>query len=83
MGKFIKNYDNLQTQIERADDTDWAAHAAGELAGTHDYTEIAKVRPVAPKRSAESKFVLLQLSPYQPREATWARCLPEIASQQL
>jgi hypothetical protein len=38
MSKFVKNCDVLEGQKIRADSTDWASHAAAELAGTYDYS---------------------------------------------
>ena len=53
-----RNCDVLDVQKQRAEADDWAAHAAAELAGTYDYSSVAKIT----KRVAEvfpSPYLLL------------------------
>lgn len=57
MQRHISQCDILEVQKSRADAPDWATHAAGELAGTVNYSSIAKI---AQRVAIEGKFFTIE-----------------------
>jgi len=57
MSRHISQCDILEVQKQRADAADWDKHAAGELAGTVNYSSLAKI---AKKVCIEGKFFTIE-----------------------
>ena len=57
LGKKVKNCDLLDVQKTRMDAPDWEVHAAAELAGTHNYSTLAKI---ARKTAEEGKYFTIE-----------------------
>ena len=57
LGKHVKHCDLLDVQKTRMDAPDWDKHAAAELAGTHNYSTLAKI---ARKTAEEGKYFTIE-----------------------
>ena len=57
LGKHVKNCDLLHVQKTRMDAAEWDVHAAAELAGTHNYSTLAKI---ARKTAEEGKYFTIE-----------------------
>jgi dihydroneopterin aldolase/2-amino-4-hydroxy-6-hydroxymethyldihydropteridine diphosphokinase/dihydropteroate synthase len=57
LSKHVKHCDLLDVQKTRMDAPDWATHAAAELAGTHNYSTLAKI---ARKTAEEGKYFTIE-----------------------
>ena len=57
LGQHVKDCDLLDVQKTRMDAPDWEKHAAAELAGTHNYSTLAKI---ARKMAEEGKYFTIE-----------------------
>lgn len=57
LGKHVRHCDQLEVQKKRMDAPDWDVHAAAELAGTHNYSTLAKI---ARKTAEEGKYFTIE-----------------------
>ncbi len=57
LSKHVKDCDQLDVQKTRMDAPDWERHAAAELAGTHNYSTLAKI---ARKTAEEGKYFTIE-----------------------
>ena len=57
LGEHVKKCDVLDEMKLRAQSPDWASHAASELAGTHNYSTLAKI---ARRIAEEGKFFTIE-----------------------
>ena len=57
LGKHVKHCDLLDVQKTRMDAPDWDKYAAAELAGTHNYSTLAKI---ARKTAEEGKYFTIE-----------------------
>ena len=74
--KHVKNCDLLDIQKTRMDAPDWEVHAAAELAGTHNYSTLAKI---ARKTAEEGKYFTIEaLAEAIAREVVLACNVPRV-----
>ena len=76
LGKHVKNCDLLDVQKTRMDAPDWEVHAGAELAGTHNYSTLAKI---ARKTAEEGKYFTIEaLAEAIAREVVLACNVPRV-----